>query len=517
MTRLLLLGLFMAIVGTATSYFQLSRFLRADLTKSVQMQQTALANYIAADVDHYLRERLSLLQRLAVGLPQELLTQPERLNAWLAERTKDNTAFSLGLVVADDRGNWLAGADQPAVGAVEFVGALGGRTTVGKPLAVAHHLGLPIAAPVHDSTGRVVAVLVGTANLSADGLLDHLQGGRVGETGGILVVSPRDQLFIASTDTTMSLKSTPPAGINLLHDQAMQGFRGSGTTRNAQGVDEISAIASVPSTSWFVVARLPMAEALSPVARMQSFILTQRAPAVLAVLCMIGLILAWLLRPLTRAAVQAERMARGEVELAPILVVRDDEIGHLTSAFNRLLSRLADNQAELKRLATHDTLTGLPNRQLLVDRLQETLTPSKEQAAPVAVLYLDLDGFKQLNDTFGHEAGDQALCEIARRLLGLVRQTDTVARIGGDEFVLLTSSLEEPAEQALLTLAERCIAAVAEPLQVCGVRAVVSVSIGIAVAGGGATPQSLMDAADKAMYAAKQSGRGRHAVAPRGR
>jgi GGDEF domain-containing protein len=83
--------------------------------------------------------------------------------------------------------------------------------------------------------------------------------------------------------------------------------------------------------------------------------------------------------------------------------------------------------------------------------------------------------------------------------------------------VLLTSSLEEPAEQALLTLAERCIAAVAEPLQVCGVRAVVSVSIGIAVAGGGATPQSLMDAADKAMYAAKQSGRGRHAVAPRRR
>jgi hypothetical protein len=185
------------------------------------VQQTALANYIAGDVDHYLREKLSFLERLAAGLPQELLTQPERLRAWLAERTKDDAAFSLGLVVADDKGNWLAGADQPVVGAVEFVGALGGRTTVGKPLAVAQHLGLPIAAPVHDGTGRVVAVLVGTANLSADGLLDHLQGGRVGETGGILVVSPRDQLFIASTDTTMSLKSTPPAGINLLHDRAM--------------------------------------------------------------------------------------------------------------------------------------------------------------------------------------------------------------------------------------------------------------------------------------------------------
>lgn len=84
--------------------------------------------------------------------------------------------------------------------------------------------------------------------------------------------------------------------MNPLHDRAMAGYRGSGTTRNARGIDEISAIASVPTTGWFVVARLPVSEALAPVARMQAFILQQRAPAVTMVLIVIGLIMTWLLR-----------------------------------------------------------------------------------------------------------------------------------------------------------------------------------------------------------------------------
>ncbi|MFS2055783.1 diguanylate cyclase domain-containing protein, partial [Variovorax sp. CT11-76] len=159
---------------------------------------------------------------------------------------------------------------------------------------------------------------------------------------------------------------------------------------------------------------------------------------------------------LLRAADQADRMTRGELPLAPLRVVRDDEIGHLTQAFNRLLAKLVDNQQALARLAHHDTLTGLPNRKLLDERLQQALAHAARHGQPVAVLYLDLDGFKQLNDTLGHEAGDLALREIARRLQALVRQTDTVARIGGDEFVLLATGLVEPAEQGAQVLAQRC-------------------------------------------------------------
>jgi len=515
--RLLMMGLLMAVVGTAGSYIQLSRFLREELTRSVAVQQTALAAYVARNVDNYLGERLSFLERLAATLPPELLTQPDRLRGWLAERSTLSPVFPLGLMVADATGKRLDGTGQLATDGSEFASARAGQSAPGRPRATAsRHSVLPMAVPVRDAAGQVAAVLLGTADLSADGLLDHLQQGRVGEAGGILVVSPRDRIFVASTDVSMSLTPTPPDGVNPLHDRAMAGYRGSGTTRNAKGIDEISAIASVPNSGWFVVARLPVSEALAPVGRMQTFILQQRAPAVAAVLIVIGLIMAWLLRPLLRAADQADRMTRGELALTPLRVVRDDEIGYLTQAFNRLLAKLLDNQEALARLAHHDSLTGLPNRKLLDERLQQALLRAKRHARQMAVLYLDLDGFKKLNDTLGHEAGDKALLEIAQRLQGLVRQTDTVARIGGDEFVLLAADFESSAEQGATTLAQRCIDAIARPLQLetghCDT--VIGVSIGIALGNGNETPQDLLATADAAMYRAKRSGRGNYAVTP---
>ncbi|MDP9900826.1 diguanylate cyclase domain-containing protein [Variovorax ginsengisoli] len=507
MTRLLLMGLVMAIVGTAASYFQLSRFLRADLTASAQTQQAALASYVASDVDQYLSERLSFLQRLADSLPAELLTRPGPLHAWLLERSRLSPAFPLGLTVADTSGQRVGGEGALAADSAEFRGALAGRATFGKPMAIGLRTGLSVAVPVHNSAKQVIAVLVGTADLSSASLLDHLQRGNGEQAGDILLVSPHDRLIVASTDATLSLQPMP-------HDRAMDGFPGSGIFRNAQGIDEIASIASVPSTGWYVVARLPAEQALMPVTHMQSFILQRRAPAMVGVLVAIGFVVAWLLRPLLRAAEQAEKMAQGEADLAPLPVVRNDEIGHLTRAFNRLLSRLADNQAALQRLASHDHLTGLPNRQLLTDRLRQALAQAERHAMPVSVLYLDLDGFKQINDTLGHEAGDQALREIAYRLRGLVRPTDTVARIGGDEFVLLAVGFDAPVHCAAFRLAEQCIAAIAQPLSLGAADTAIGVSIGIAITHGRATPDQLLAAADKAMYVAKQNGRGRHAMAP---
>lgn len=507
------MGLVMAVVGTAASYIQLTRFLREDLTKSVATQQTALAAYVARDVDNYLGERLSFLERLAGAVPPELLAQPRQLRTWLAERSTLSALVPLGLTVADTSGKRLDDAGQLVTDSPEFTAALAGQRAVGRPHATpSGHSALPMAVPMRDSAGQVIAVLLGTADLTADGLLDHLQDGRVGQSGGILVISPRDRLFVASTDVSMSLTPTPRDGVNLLHDRAMAGFRGSGTTRNAKGIDEISAIASVPTSGWFVVARLPVSEALAPVGRMQSFILQQRGPAVSAVLIVLGLVMAWLLRPLLRAADQADRMTRGELPLAPLKVARDDEIGHLTQAFNRLLAKLLDNQEALARLAHHDTLTGLPNRKLLDDRLQQALAHAGRHGHLVAVLYLDLDGFKSLNDTLGHEAGDKALQEIARRLQELVRQTDTVARIGGDEFVLLATGLKEPAEQGALALAQRCIDAITEPLPLEQAGMAIGVSVGIALGNGSEAPRDLLAAADKAMYRAKQGGRGSYAM-----
>lgn len=516
-TRLVVMGLAMAAMGTAASYFQLTRFLREDLTKSVAAQQTALAEYVARDIDRYLDDHLQFLARLAARLPPELLSQPAALHAWLAQHGTLNPVFPLGLVVVDRGGRRLDGTGLVVLDPLAFTGALEGQPTLGRPMKSdgSPHAALPMSTPIRNAAGEVVAVLIGTCDLAADGLLGHPDDGRAGNSDGILVVSPRDRLFVASTDAAMSLQPTPALGVNLLHDRAMTGFRGSGITVNAKGIEEISAIASVPISGWFVVARLPLADALAPVARMQRFILMQRAPGVLAVLLLIGLVMAWLLRPLLRAARQAEKMARGEMALTPLRVVRNDEIGHLTRAFNGLLAKLGEQQAELERMAHYDILTGLPNRKLLDDRLRQMLACTGQGGGPVAVLYLDLDGFKQLNDTFGHDAGDEALRRIAQRLLGLVKPTDTVARIGGDEFVLLLAGLDAPAERAVQGLAQRCIDAIAQPLHLDPTDVVIGVSIGIVLTDGGEAPEALLAAADKAMYQAKQAGRSGYVLAPR--
>lgn len=151
----------------------------------------------------------------------------------------------------------------------------------------------------------------------------------------------------------------------------------------------------------------------------------------------------------------------------------------------------------------------MPNRLLLADRVGQAVASAMRQGHLVAIAYLDLDGFKAVNDTYGHEAGDQLLKEIARRVVGDVRAGDTVARIGGDEFVLVLGGLADVSQ--CNPVLERILNSIAQPVRVNGgVEASVSGSIGVAVAPpDGTEPRDLMAAADRAMYNAKRAGKGR--------
>jgi diguanylate cyclase (GGDEF)-like protein len=163
-------------------------------------------------------------------------------------------------------------------------------------------------------------------------------------------------------------------------------------------------------------------------------------------------------------------------------------------------------EEELTRRATHDVLTGLPNRALIRERLGSTLLRSRRQGQSLALLFIDLDGIKAVNDTHGHEAGDAMLHAVAARLLELVRPGDTVARLAGDEFVILCEQVEQPA--ALATLAERINSALRKPVEFNGIPLFVTASIGVAV-GHGTTHSAddLLRSADTAMYAVKEKGR----------
>jgi diguanylate cyclase (GGDEF)-like protein len=162
---------------------------------------------------------------------------------------------------------------------------------------------------------------------------------------------------------------------------------------------------------------------------------------------------------------------------------------------------------QLRHLATHDALTGLPNRILLDDRLAQAIVHAARDGQQFAVLVLDLDRFKQINDSFGHRTGDELLSEVARRLSGIVRNIDTVARVGGDEFVLVVGPASERAEAE--EVGHRALTVLQAPVRISGIDVRISPSIGIAFYPADATTsENLIARADAAMYCAKQRGRG---------
>jgi len=164
------------------------------------------------------------------------------------------------------------------------------------------------------------------------------------------------------------------------------------------------------------------------------------------------------------------------------------------------------NEAKIAHMALHDTLTGLPNRMLLNERLEHALKRVK-RGEIVATHLLDLDNFKTVNDTLGHPAGDELLKMVADRLRSLVRETDTIARMGGDEFAIIQSAIAQPADAT--ALAHRAIETVSAPYEIEGHQVVIGTSVGIAVGpSDGATPDQLIRNADLALYRAKGDGRG---------
>jgi diguanylate cyclase (GGDEF)-like protein len=211
-----------------------------------------------------------------------------------------------------------------------------------------------------------------------------------------------------------------------------------------------------------------------------------------------------------------------------------DELGLLTHTFNHMTQRLAESQAEVAtyqrtledkvtqrtkelevataqayKLAQHDILTGLPNRALLNQRLRQIVAQAARDGQQVACLFLDFDHFKRINDTLGHDAGDQLLQAVAQRLTSAVRESDTVARLGGDEFVLILPGLDSVhAAYEVMTVLTRVRESFLAPFRLADQTPTLTCSIGVSVYPVDATdPNGLIKQADTAMYAAKEAGR----------
>lgn len=209
--------------------------------------------------------------------------------------------------------------------------------------------------------------------------------------------------------------------------------------------------------------------------------------------------------PIRKLIAASQRVGRGQYTL--VEVKSADELGLLAQAFNAMIEDIRQEQANLHRQANFDNLTGLPNRMMALDRIGQEINRARRSRQRFAMFFIDLDNFKDVNDSLGHAVGDDLLVATGARVRAMLRDADTVARLGGDEFLVLAPDVAS--ETQVEEIAERLIKVISEPQDLNGSKVVARCSVGIALfPDNGDTVQTLMANADNAMYQAKAAGHG---------
>lgn len=212
------------------------------------------------------------------------------------------------------------------------------------------------------------------------------------------------------------------------------------------------------------------------------------------------------------AIVSAIKSFSKEHVISTLPLTRNDELGMLSRSFHDMqtqivahLSELNENRKALDHLARHDTLTGLPNRRMFFDRMEHAIISSRRSGKHLAVLFVDLDRFKEINDTLGHAVGDSVLVNLAKMLKAAVREVDTVARLGGDEFVILLDTINDP--QQVMVVVRKLHGLFQGAMLIDGHELLVHASIGVSIyPTDGKDADELMHKADQAMYSSKKDG-----------
>ncbi len=515
--------LFLAGIGLITAF--VTQILHDDMQEMLSKQQLTSTSYIARDIDAKIRLRLDSLKRVALNMPASLFADPAAMQVWLEDRKAIHTLFPIGLmVIPPDGGPTLGDAPRLTTRPKSFADRdwfIGATTTrqpyISKPLIAraTKQPALVIAIPVLDEHQNLLGVLAGVTPLATPGFLDLILGTRPGKQGSYQLIAPQHGLFALTSDADVAIDALPAPGQDPILDQARAGQRDIRIVRNAAGAEELVAIADIPQAGWVLIARQPTIDAFEPVVNTLRNTLLITALLALPIIIILLAALNRLLQPLAHLAGELHAMADGTRPMHPVETRSADEVADVAHSFNRLQGRLLDQEKRLADMVHLDTLTGLPNRRLIDDRLHNELLRIQRNGLGLALLFLDIDGFKPVNDAHGHQVGDQVLCEIAARLRSCVREADTLARLGGDEFLILLGDTEQPLEAAE-RVAQQCINTLSMPFGIDERMIRIGVSIGIAVCTNcqaeSTSAQTLVSQADEAMYRAKADGRNRHVV-----
>ncbi len=403
-----------------------------------------------------------------------------------------------GRVIADTLATTTAGDAFPHAGLIEVAAAKGTATATVRMFGATYQIVVvPVLAPL-----PIAWVAMGF-------LLDDEDASDLRRLTGLQVsfMSRQGKSGWRIDGSTLPLALRPA----LIDAVARSSFDGSDRARTVtlDGTDYMTLVSTESSTGdGRVVAILQreLAAALQPFNQLQTQLLAISACALLLAIGSSLLIARSIARPLQSLSAFARRIAAGDYGASPG-IRRQDEIGDLATAFDHMRERITDREQRILDLAYRDALTGLPNRALFADRLHQAIATSRRLQRPLTVVMMDLDRFKVVNDSLGHQGGDQLLIEVAKRLQGVLpRESDTLARMGGDEFAVL---LPTDGARDVMVVVRKLLQSLDAPISIDGHLVDAHASAGVATfPEHGDDLITLLRHADSAMYIAKRHNTG---------
>jgi len=487
-----------------------------EMRKVIAAQEMSMLSSAAAYLDRDLTSKQQVLRVMAEGLesasiaPAKVQAQLE-LRGALRDEFFNVTAYTPdGNLVANLQDRRMIGklnsksrqyfrdtlAAQEGIVSAPFRSVLSGRPVVA------------ITQPVMGRNGDIAYILVGTIDLQRPAFAGQLNALR-GRAEGYL--------FIVTADGTTLY---PPDGMRVLTKATGAGTLAQSVLSEADGwrddaLDDgkpvLLAHKRLQKADWTLAVAFPIHDVFASLDSLR-----WRALAAASLVALVAGLLAWLLlrallAPLYRLYGQVRAFGRDEVDIEQFNCASPDEFGHLSRAFYQVARQQQMAERNLQRLATTDPLTGAHNRRMFDEFFPQALKRAIRAGQQIGLAVLDIDYFKGINDNFGHQAGDAVLVQFADRLRNAVRSTDTVARIAGDEFVIVFEHLETGHDVNLL--GQKIVAAMQAPFEVNGRPLNVTASIGIALTTElPADIDKVMLAADQALYCVKAAGRNGFAV-----
>jgi len=382
---------------------------------------------------------------------------------------------------------------------------------------------LRVVTPVVADDGKLLGLIV--INIDLNGLFDFLKASLPNsyqvylsnQSGDFLVHPDPSQTFGFDRGRRILVQDAFQPVLALIKGNSQKIVFNIGATQQQAGMN--AAFVRLPfggtAKNRFVI--LGLSQPLDNIAR-ETLRLGLDTIKIVLVFSMLALILSAVVArvvtgPLNAIVSAINRFSKDRV-ISTLPLARNDELGLLSRSFHDMqgeiiehLSELNESRKVLDHLARHDTLTGLPNRRMFFDRLEHAIANSRRSGKQLAVLYIDLDQFKEINDTLGHGVGDAVLASVASLMKSAVREVDTVARLGGDEFVILLDTIDDP--QHVTVIIRKLHDLFQRPMRIDGHELQVHASIGAGIfPRDGKDADELMQNADRAMYSSKKDGRG---------